>query len=167
MRRRRTEKSNYFGKIEMNNFNLKIENKIAILEFDQPDSKVNVLNTETMQELAEIIDELAKKSCSQEVKALLITSKKDSIFIAGADIKEIENITSAQEAKEKAESVKLILNNLAGLNLITLSVIDGVCLGVGFELALACKYRVAGFSDKLILGFREVKLGRFLDFVGT
>lgn len=151
----------------MNNFNLKIENKIAILEFDQPDSKVNVLNTETMQELAEIIDKLAKKGCSQEVKALLITSKKNNIFIAGADIKEIENITSAQKAKEKAESGKSILNNLAGLNLITVAVIDGACLGGGFELALACKYRVASFSDKVRIGLPEVKLGIIPGFGGT
>ena len=151
----------------MSNFNLKIEKKIAILEFDQPDSKVNVLNTQVMQELASIIEELAKKSCSQEVKALLITSKKDNVFIAGADIKEIENITSSQEAKEKAESGKRILNNLAGLNLITVAVIDGACLGGGFELALACKYRVASFNDKVRIGLPEVNLGIIPGFGGT
>ena len=46
----------------MSNLNLKVENKIAILEFDQPDSKVNVLNTASMQELSCAIDQLSNKS---------------------------------------------------------------------------------------------------------
>jgi len=66
----------------MSNLNLRIENRIAVLEVDQPDSKVNVLNTEMMRELAEIIEQLAGKPKS-EVEALIITSKKEGVFIGG------------------------------------------------------------------------------------
>ena len=150
----------------MRALNLKIENKIAILEFDQPDSKVNLLNSATMQELAENIDQLAQKS-QGEVKALIITSKKEGSFIAGADIKEIEQIQWAAEAKEKSEKGKQILNSLQNLDLITLAVINGDCLGGGLELAVACKYRVASFSDRVKIGLPEVKLGLVPGWGGT
>ena len=150
----------------MGTLNLKIENKIAILEIDAPDSKVNVLNTGTMQELAGILDGLKEKP-GREVQALVITSLKDGIFIAGADIKEIENITSAEEARDKAEKGKAILKNLSGLEIVTVAAINGACLGGGLELALACKYRVASFSERVKIGLPEVKLGVIPGFGGT
>lgn len=150
----------------MRALNLKIENQIAILEFDQPDSKVNLLNSATMQELAQIFNRLAQKS-QGEVKALIITSKKEGSFIAGADIKEIEQIQSAAEAKEKSEKGKQILNLLQNLDLVTLAMINGDCLGGGLELALACKYRVASFSDRVKIGLPEVRLGLVPGWGGT
>lgn len=154
----------------MRNLNLRIEGRVGIIEFDQPDSKVNVLNAETMQELSEIIKQFTDRSESNEkskVEALLVTSKKEGIFIAGADIKEIEGITSVDEAQEKVQKGKEILNVLNNLNIATVAVINGACLGGGLELALACKYRVASFSEKVKIGFPEVKLGVIPGFDGT
>ncbi|MFC1667153.1 3-hydroxyacyl-CoA dehydrogenase NAD-binding domain-containing protein [Candidatus Omnitrophota bacterium] len=148
----------------MSALNLKIKGRIAILEFDQPNSKVNVLNTDLMRELSLVIDELSYKS---GIAAFIITSKKDRIFIAGADIKEIEHIDSIEEAREKVDTGKEILNRLHNLNLVTVAVINGACLGGGLELALACKYRVASFSDKVKLGLPEVKLGILPGWGGT
>ncbi|MDP3804536.1 MAG: enoyl-CoA hydratase-related protein, partial [Candidatus Omnitrophota bacterium] len=148
----------------MGTLNLKIEKDIAIIEFDQPDSKVNVLNKDTMQELDRAIDAVLGEP---EIKALLIVSKKEGIFIAGADIKEIEHITSANDAKEKAEKGKAILDKIYKSGLVTVAVINGVCLGGGLELALACKYRVASFSDRVRLGLPEVRLGVIPGFGGT
>ncbi|MFH1594034.1 MAG: 3-hydroxyacyl-CoA dehydrogenase NAD-binding domain-containing protein [Candidatus Omnitrophota bacterium] len=150
----------------MKNLNLKIEKGIAILEFDQPDSRVNVLNTETMTELAGAIDELAAKP-KDALKALIITSRKNGIFIAGADIKEIEHITSPKEAKDKSDKGKQVLERLKKLDLLTVAAINGACLGGGLELALACKYRVATFSEKVKIGLPEVKLGIIPGFGGT
>src|SRR3989338_4780573 len=50
--------------------------------------------------------------------------------------------------------------------MVTVAVINGACLGGGLELALACKYRVASFSDKVRLGLPEVKLGVIPGFGG-
>lgn len=150
----------------MATLNYRIEKEVAVIEFDQPDSKVNVLNHQTMQELDSILNLLADKSKS-EIRALLITSKKDGIFIAGADIKEIEAITSAPGAEEKAEKGKEVLKKIQDLDLVTVAAINGACLGGGLELALACKYRVASFSDKVRLGLPEVKLGLIPGFGGT
>ncbi len=150
----------------MKSLNLKIENKIAILEFDQPDSKVNMLNTQTMTELAGIIDRL-KGVSKAEVRALIITSKKPGIFIAGADIKEIEHIVTTDGARDKARKGKEILNGLQNLDMVTIAAINGVALGGGLELALACGYRVASFSEKVKIGLPEVNLGIIPGFGGT
>lgn len=150
----------------MKSLNLRIDKKIAILEFDQPESKVNVLNTNSMQELSDALDEIANKPKS-EIEALIITSKKDGIFIAGADIKEIENITLPKDAIDKAEKGKQVFDKLERLDLITLAVINGACLGGGLELALACKYRTAGFSDRVKIGLPEVMLGIIPGWGGT
>ncbi len=148
----------------MGNLNLRVIKDVAIIEFDQPDSRVNVLNTETMKELGSVLEQVSNKS---GLEALIIASRKEGIFIAGADIKEIECIGSAEEAIEKAEEGKKILNKLSSLNLISIAAINGACLGGGLELALACKYRVANFSNKVKIGLPEVKLGIVPGFGGT
>ncbi|MBU1932494.1 MAG: enoyl-CoA hydratase/isomerase family protein [Candidatus Omnitrophica bacterium] len=148
----------------MKTINLKIKDKIAILEFDQPDSKVNVLNSESMQEFSLAIDEITGKP---GVEALVITSRKSGIFIAGADIKEIDRIYSKQEAEQKVEAGKEILDKLHDLDLVTVAAINGICLGGGLELSLACKYRVSTFSDKVKIGLPEVKLGILPGWGGT
>ena len=79
--------------------NLKILGNIGVIEFDNPDSKVNVLSTPVMQYFSSILDDVAK---DQNLKALLIVSKKKDIFIAGADIKEIEGIREENEGAEKS-----------------------------------------------------------------
>ena len=101
------------------------------------------------------------------IKGLIISSKKEGIFIAGSDIKEIEKISSAKEAEEKAQIGKDILNKLGCMNLITVAAINGACLGGGLELALHCKYRTASFSEAVRMGLPEVKLGLIPGFGGT
>ncbi|NQV03864.1 MAG: enoyl-CoA hydratase/isomerase family protein, partial [Candidatus Omnitrophica bacterium] len=161
-----SEKKVHYKERCMAALNLKIENRIAILEFDQPDSKVNVLNRDSMQGLSRVIDELAGKAKS-EVAGLIITSKKPDIFIAGADIKEIEKIDSAEKAREVADLGKKIFNRFQNLDLLSVAVINGACLGGGLELALSCKYRVASFSDSLKIGLPEVNLGIIPGWAGT
>lgn len=150
----------------MTGLNLRIENEFGFLEFDQEDAKVNVLNTCVMQELGRILDDLRDKT-RFPLKALFITSGKDGVFLAGADIKEIESIATSEEAYAKAQQGKAIFDKLEQLDAVTVAVINGVCLGGGLELALACRYRVAAFSDRVKLGLPEVKLGLIPGFGGT
>src|SRR3989338_10030777 len=91
---------------------LRIENGFAIIEFDQPDSKVNFLSAANLTELAKLIQELNKK---KDLSGLCIVSNKPDIFIAGADIKEIEGITTPLEAGSKAKKGQEILNALEKL----------------------------------------------------
>ena len=143
---------------------LKIENEYAIIEFDQPESKVNILSAQSLTEFDEIISQIEQR---KDLKGVCILSKKPDIFIAGADIKEIENITSVSEGQAKAQAGQKILNRLEMLPIPSVALINGACLGGGLELALACDYRLASFGDKVKLGLPEVKLGIIPGFGGT
>ena len=110
-----------------------------------------------------ILDDIKNK----DLKALIIQSAKKDIFIAGADIKEIENITEVQDGKAKAQAGQRVMDKLEDLPFPTVAVIDGVALGGGCELALACRYRVMTFNDKIRIGLPEVNLGFVPGFGGT
>src|SRR3989338_7350069 len=103
---------------------LTIENGFAVIEFDQPDSKVNVLSAANLTELEKIIQQLNER---KDLSGLCIVSNKPDIFIAGADIKEIEGITTPLEAESKAKSGQEILNALEKLPFPTLALINGAC----------------------------------------
>ncbi len=142
----------------------KEENNVATITFDQPDSKVNILNTSTLLEFEKILDQFKNQS---SLKAVIIQSAKKDIFIAGADIKEIENITEVADGKVKSQAGQRIMDKLEDLLTPTIAVIDGVALGGGCELALACQYRIATFNDKVRIGVPEVNLGFVPGFGGT
>lgn len=144
--------------------NVEFKNDFVFIEFNQPDAKVNVLSAQGMAELERIISQLEQM---KDLKGVCIVSKKPDIFIAGADIKEIENITSSLEGAEKARQGQKILNRLEKLSIPSIVLINGACLGGGLELALACDYRLASFGDKVKIGLPEVKLGIIPGFGGT
>lgn len=125
---------------------------------------MNVLSSQSLFELDKIISQLEQR---KDLKGICILSKKQDIFIAGADIKEIENITSASIGQAKAQAGQKILNRLEKLPMPTIALINGACLGGGLELALSCDYRLASFGDKVKLGLPEVKLGIIPGFGGT
>lgn len=140
------------------------ESGIGFITLDDPASKVNVLNATVIDRLIVIIDEIRTKN---SVKAVVIRSNKKDVFVAGADIKEIEAITDVADAKVKAQAGQDLFNKLEDLPVPTVAVIDGVALGGGCELALACSYRVSTFNDKVKIGLPEVNLGFVPGFGGT
>jgi len=144
-------------------FELHQDGDLGVLVFDTPDSSANILSEESLTEFNQILDDLRGQ---RELKALLITSAKKSIFVAGADIKEIETLSDPKEAIEKCNLGKQIFDKLEALPQTTIAVINGACLGGGYELALACNYRVAGFADSIKIGLPEIKLGILPGFGG-
>lgn len=147
------------------------DNNVGFIEFDQKDSKVNLLTAAALRELDKILDPLAPAGSlpagKSSLNAVVILSKKKDIFIAGADIKEIDGITQPEEGRQKAKAGQDVLNKLEDLPVPTIAVIDGVALGGGCELALACQYRLATFNEKVRVGLPEVNLGIFPAFGGT
>lgn len=137
---------------------------IASIIFDNPDSKVNVLKMTVMEKLAHILEDIDQDS---SLKACIVKSNKDDIFIAGADISEIIDITSKKEAYDLVRKGQAVLDKLAALSIPTVAVINGACLGGGCELALACDFRIATQSNKTQMGLPEVNLGIIPGFGGT
>jgi 3-hydroxyacyl-CoA dehydrogenase/enoyl-CoA hydratase/3-hydroxybutyryl-CoA epimerase len=148
----------------MKAFNLNIENRIATLMFDMPNSSVNLLSIEVMKELESVLDELKE---SKDIDVLFFKSAKKDIFIAGADISEIESLKDEHVSYDVVRNGQIILAKIKILPFYTVAVIDGACLGGGFELALNCDYRIATQSDKTKIGLPEVNLGVLPGFGGT
>jgi len=140
-----------------NAFNFEmIENEIGILTFDYPDSKANKFNSETMTQLNEKIEEISN---NKDIKCLLFMTAKESIFIAGADINEIKDITDPQQGYEVGKKGHEIFNKIENLPFPTVAVIHGASMGGGTEMSLACKYRVASDHPKTKIALPEVNLG--------
>ncbi len=146
-------------------FDFKIDNNgLAKIIFDQKDEKVNKLSSKVLNLLSKTLKDAAK---NKKIKILTFISKKDNIFIAGADINEIKNIKNEKDALKKVSEGQNILNQIENLPFPTIALINGACLGGGLELALACKYRIATDNSKTKLGLPEVNLGIIPGFGGT
>lgn len=140
------------------------EGSTLILEMDMPDSPVNILTSEYIQELGQLLDGYAKDST---ITGMIFTSAKDRIFIAGANINEINGIKTKEDAFAKAEQGKAVLKKLENLKFPTVAAINGACLGGGLELALGCTARVASRSSAVKIGLPEVQLGILPGFGGS
>lgn len=137
--------------------------QILWLYFDKAGSSANSFDKTSLSELEEIIESLMGET---GYKGLVIASKKSG-FIAGADIKEFTQFQSTNDAFDFVRSAQLIFDKIEHLKMPTVAMVNGHCLGGGFELALACQYRVAIETDKKILGFPEVLIGIHPAWGGT
>ncbi len=145
-------------------FSLSIEHGIGWLTFDCPGEKINKLSASALAELSEMI---AQAKTASDLQVLVIVSAKTDIFVAGADIAEIQNIDTPEDGYAKARSGQSIFDQLASFPMPTIAAIDGAALGGGLELALACLFRVVSDNPKTQLGLPEVNLGIIPGFGGT
>lgn len=138
---------------------------IGKLHFDLPGEKVNKLNIALLEELSQRLDEVAANS---QIKALLITSGKEDLFIAGADLHQFQPLFKDPSGLEKViVTGHDVFNKLQKLSVPTIALIHGACLGGGLELALACTYRIATDHPKTQIGLPETSLGIIPGWGGT
>ncbi|WP_339896911.1 fatty acid oxidation complex subunit alpha FadB [uncultured Gilvimarinus sp.] len=141
---------------------LTCEAGIARLEFNTPDSSVNVFSRQAITELTAALDVLELS----DVAGLMIVSAKDS-FLAGADINEFNDVFSAG-AEAIAGHLSPNIDNFRRLQALpfpTVAVINKLALGGGLEMALACDYRIADSAAKI--GLPETRLGIIPGWGGT
>src|SRR5690554_6567838 len=140
-----------------------VEPGLYELVFANRDDSVNKLNQATLSELQQAISTLKSQD---DLRGLLIRSDKES-FIVGADITEFVHLFSAgtDEIANGLQQMNAIINSIEDLPCPTVAAINGVALGGGFELCLACDYRV--MSRKARVGLPEVKLGIYPGWGGT
>jgi 3-hydroxyacyl-CoA dehydrogenase / enoyl-CoA hydratase / 3-hydroxybutyryl-CoA epimerase len=140
---------------------------VAWLVFDRPDSRVNILGSAVLARLDELLGELEEAARSGVVRAVVVRSGKDGSFIAGADVKEIASVADAAEGEAGAAAGQRIFRRLDRLPVPTVAAVDGVCLGGGTELILACDARIASDRPETKIGLPEIRLGIIPGFGGT
>ena len=133
-----------------------IADGIAVVTLDCPDAPVNTLSRSVQAELNAAFEALAR---DQSVRAVAFFSGKPQNFIAGADIEEFVQITSAAEAERMSAEGQEMLMRVARFPHPVVVGIHGACLGGGFEFALATHYRVATDHPKTQIGLPEIQLG--------
>jgi 3-hydroxyacyl-CoA dehydrogenase/enoyl-CoA hydratase/3-hydroxybutyryl-CoA epimerase len=123
----------------------------------------NTLSRMVLLELDTILDALLTAPPS----GLVIFSPKETGFIAGADVHEFLKFTSEEDAFEQVRAGQKIIDRLAALPFTTVAAINGIALGGGLELALACDCRLSIESNRPTLGLPEVQLGVHPGLGGT
>lgn len=135
--------------------NLHTQGHIAHLIFDRQDSAANIFDRSVLLELDSMLDSIPKNAT---LSALIISSAKPSIFIAGADLKTLAS-ASPEEMSSLISLGQNVFNKLENLHITTVAAIHGACVGGGYELALACDYRVASDAGCTRIGLPETQLG--------
>lgn len=146
--------------MNLENILYNVENGVAVVTFNRP-KVLNALNNQTIEELAEIVEDLEK---NEAVKGVIITGSGEKAFIAGADINELSAMDSlhGKAFARKGQKVYLALENLAKP---VIAAVNGYALGGGCELAMACHIRIA--SENAVFGQPEVNLGIIPGYGGT
>jgi len=152
----------------MKKIEYKEENGVAWVGFGFNNTKkMTVLCQETLTELQSLVEEIDTKAREKKISFLVFHSLVPSCFLAGADIKMIHGLKTVQEAKEGARVGQKIFNTIEDLPIPSVAFVDGVCMGGGLELALACNLIVASSNEKTSFALPEVKLGIIPGFGGT
>ena len=127
------------------------EDGIATITLNRP--PMNPLGSQVFQELIQAIDDI---QADPSVKAAIITGAGEKALAAGADITEMVNLTPV-EGHTFCQNPFVALTKIESLGKPVIAAINGLCLGGGTELTLACDFRIA--SDTAKFGQPEINLG--------
>lgn len=137
----------------------KLSDAIGYLTIDRP-AALNALNSDLLDELKNVIENLQQK----KPRVLIIQGAGEKAFVAGADIKEMQNFNSS-DAQAFAQKGQATFSLIESLPIPVIAAIDGFALGGGLELALACD--IILMSDRSTIGLPELSLGLVPAFGGT
>jgi enoyl-CoA hydratase len=135
-----------------------VDNQTGIVTINRPEV-LNALNIQTLNELFDLLNQIREK-----IKVLIITGQGTKGFIAGADINEMNKLSSDEFSNFLMLGQK-ITNLIEDFHWISIAAVNGYALGGGAEIALACDLIFASKNAKF--GFPEVKLGIIPGFGGT
>jgi enoyl-CoA hydratase/carnithine racemase len=144
---------------------LSIEDRVATITIDH--APVNALNEQVLDELNSVVEEVINQA---EIKAAVITGGGQLAFVAGADINVFDALLkegNGAEARARAflQKGQSIFARIEGAPKPFIAAVNGVALGGGMELAMACHMRIIG--DRAKLGQPEINLGIIPGWGGT
>lgn len=145
-------------------FKIEKEKDVAVVVFDRTDGEMNILSETVLRELNEIFEKLDPDPAVRGV--VLISGKKDQ-FIVGADISEIQKLTTVEAATNGSRQMQLLFQKIHTFSKPVVCAIHGTALGGGCELALACMWRIASSNKKTKIGLPEIQLGLIPGAGGT
>ncbi|GLS02018.1 3-hydroxyacyl-CoA dehydrogenase [Brevundimonas denitrificans] len=153
----------------MENFKIDVDaDGIALITFDVPGRSMNTLTSGVMAEIPQWVERV---KTDDAIKGAVLTSGKASGFCAGADLGDMAGGMlaggSLQDAYDAGWKLNGALRALETCGKPVAAAINGLALGGGLELTLACHYRVVADDSKIQLGLPEIKVGLFPGGGGT
>jgi 3-hydroxyacyl-CoA dehydrogenase/enoyl-CoA hydratase/3-hydroxybutyryl-CoA epimerase len=140
---------------------------LALITIRVPGRSMNVLTPELIADLGEAVERVSSDAA---VRGAVITSAGGA-FVAGADLKDLVTIFDrrlpVREAVAVTAPLQKLYRRIETCGKPFAAAINGLALGGGFELALACHHRVLADDPKAVVGLPEVKVGLLPGAGGT
>ncbi|GAB4039968.1 3-hydroxyacyl-CoA dehydrogenase NAD-binding domain-containing protein [Spirosoma jeollabukense] len=145
--------------------NYTVDQNVAIISWEMTSSPMNVLNDESIPQFEAA---LQQAFADESVKGIIITSARPE-FVAGADLKMIlrNNDKEPTEMLNVSSELNRIFRSIETSGKPTVAAMNGTALGGGYEICLACHYRVALNNPKTLIGLVEVTIGLLPGAGGT
>ncbi|MEM6967581.1 MAG: 3-hydroxyacyl-CoA dehydrogenase NAD-binding domain-containing protein, partial [Bacteroidota bacterium] len=131
---------------------------IVTLTLDMEGRNYNVINHQAAQKFEPVLTHLKKEKAKGVLRGVIITSAKKN-FLAGGDLDYLHQATDPKAIFEFSQDIQRFFRSLENPGVPVVAAINGSSLGTGFELALACHYRVTIDDPTIRLGHPEVTLG--------
>ena len=116
-------------------FKLDIKDEVLVIKFDDPEEKVNTLNSKMTTEFHQVMDVV---DTNDDVKSVVFISGKKDSFIVGADIKMLKEFTTEEDVVKLSKGGHELFHRIEKHKKPVVAAINGPCLGGGMEVALSC-----------------------------
>ncbi len=126
--------------------------EVGWIIFSRPE-RMNALAPESMRELWGLLAEL---EADTSIRVAAFTGQGEDAFCAGMDMVGMEKATPLA-ARRRSREIQVVLNRIADFSLPTVAAVNGVAVGLGLEICLACDLAVASRAARF--AFPEVRLG--------
>jgi len=136
------------------------ESPVAVLTIQRP-QRLNALDAATLDEIRQAVLDVQQ---DQSIRCVIVTGGGDKAFVAGADVNEIARDTP-DGALQRALRGQHVFDLIEHLGKPVIAAVNGLALGGGCELAMACTLRIA--ADTARFGQPEINLGLIPGFAGT
>jgi enoyl-CoA hydratase len=136
------------------------ESGVAVLTIQRP-QRLNALDAATLDDIRQAVLDFQQ---DESIRCVIVTGGGDKAFVAGADVNEIARDTS-DGALQRALRGQRVFDLIEQLGKPVIAAVNGVALGGGCELAMACTLRIA--ADTARFGQPEISLGLIPGFAGT
>lgn len=131
---------------------------IVTLTLDMEGRNFNIINHKIGAQFTPVMEHLKKEKAKGALRGIIITSAKKN-FLVGGDLDYLHQETNSEAIFEFSHNMQKFFRELESPGVPVVAAINGTALGSGFELALACHYRVVIDDPKIRLGHPEVTLG--------
>ena len=139
------------------------KNGIALLRINSPEHMTNKLSLDDIVWMSEFLSGIEKQldmiENEDEIRAVVLYSENKNSFIHGGNIRQYLNFTLADEGRAYSLRAQEVTEKIESSRAPFITAVEGACLGLGLEIALACEYRIAADDPRTSFGMNGVHSG--------